>query len=71
MIPCANHSCSEVPDRLENHQPSDTLGKNSENAEIKVFSDSTKPNQLFLYINRQPIDEWLKEQWNNLRPFKI
>ena len=44
---------------------------NVENAEIKVFSDSTKPNQLFLYINRQPIVEWLKEQWNNLRPFKI
>ena len=44
---------------------------NVENAEIKVFSDSTKPNQLFLYINRQPIGEWLKEQWNNLRPFKI
>lgn len=37
---------------------------NVENAEIKVFSDSTKPNQLFLYINRQPIIEWFKEQWN-------
>ena len=34
------------------------------NAEIKIFSDSTKPNQLFLYINRQPIIEWFKEQWN-------
>ena len=40
---------------------------NVENAEIKVFSDSTKPNQLFLYVNRQPIVEWFKEQWNNLR----
>ena len=39
---------------------------NVENAEIKVFSDSTKPNQLFLYINRQPIVEWFKEQWDNL-----
>ena len=28
-----------------------------ENAEIKVFADSTKPNQLFLYVNRQPIVE--------------
>lgn len=43
---------------------------NVENAEIKVFSDFTKPNQLFLYINRQPIVEWLKKQWNNLRPYK-
>ena len=40
-----------------------------ENAEIKVFADSTKPNQLFLYINRQPIGDWFKEQWNNLRKF--
>ena len=40
---------------------------NVENAEIKVFSDSTKPNQLFLYINRQPIVEWFKVQWNNLK----
>ena len=40
---------------------------NVENAEIKVFSDSTKPNQLFLYINRQPVVEWFKEQWNNLK----
>ena len=40
---------------------------NVENAEIKVFSDSTKPNQLFLYINRQPIVEWFKEQWDNLK----
>ena len=37
------------------------------NAEIKIFSDSTKPNQLFLFINRQPIVEWFKEQWNNIR----
>ena len=37
------------------------------NAEIKIFSDSTKPNQLFLYINRQPVVEWFKEQWNNLK----
>lgn len=37
------------------------------NAEIKVFSDSTKPNQLFLYINRQTMVEWFKEQWNNIR----
>lgn len=37
------------------------------NAEIKISSDSTKPNQLFLYINRQPIVEWFKEQWNNIR----
>ena len=37
------------------------------NVEIKIFSDSTKPNQLFLYINRQPIVEWFKEQWNNIR----
>ena len=43
---------------------------NVENAEIKVFSDSTKPNQLFLYINRQPVIEWFKVQWNKLRPFK-
>lgn len=43
---------------------------NVENAEIKVFSDFTKPNQLFLYINRQPIVEWLKKQWNNLRSYK-
>lgn len=43
---------------------------NVENAEIKVFSDFTKPNQLFLYINRQPIVEWLKKQGNNLRPYK-
>ena len=40
-----------------------------EDAEIKVFSDSTKPNQLFLHINRQPIGDWFKEQWNNLRKF--
>ena len=40
---------------------------NEENAEIKVFADSTKSNQLFLYVNRQPIVEWFKEQWNNLR----
>ena len=40
---------------------------NVENAEIKVFADSTKPNQLFLYINRQPIVEWFKEQWSNLK----
>ena len=38
---------------------------NVECAEIKVFSDSTKPNQLFLHINRQPIVDWFKEQWNN------
>ena len=38
---------------------------NVENAEIKVFSDSTKPNQLFLYINRQHIGDWFKEQWDN------
>ena len=38
-----------------------------ENAEIKVFADSTKPNQLFLYINRQPIGDWFKEQWDNLK----
>ena len=38
-----------------------------ENAEIKVFADSTMPNQLFLYVNRQPIVEWFKEQWNNLK----
>ena len=37
------------------------------NAEIKIFSDSTKPNQLFLYINRQPIGDWFKEQWDNLK----
>jgi hypothetical protein len=37
------------------------------NAEIKIFSDSTKPNQLFLYINRQPITEWFKEQWDSLK----
>lgn len=37
------------------------------NAEIKIFSDSTKPNQLFLYINRQPIVEWFKEQCNILK----
>ena len=43
---------------------------NVENTEIKVFSDSTKPNQLFLYINRQPVIEWFKVQWNKLRPFK-
>ena len=43
---------------------------NVENAEIKMFSDSTKPNQLFLYINRQPVIEWFKVQWNKLRPFK-
>lgn len=40
---------------------------NVENAEIKVFSDSTKPNQLFLCVNRQPIVEWFKVQWNNLK----
>ena len=40
---------------------------NVENAEIKIFSDSTKPNQLFLYINRQPIVEWFKEQCNILK----
>lgn len=40
---------------------------NVENAEIKVFSDSTKPNQLFLHINRQPIVDWFKEQWNNIK----
>lgn len=40
---------------------------NVENAEIKVFSDSTKPNQLFLCVNRQPIIEWFKVQWNNLK----
>lgn len=38
-----------------------------EDAEIKVFSDSTKPNQLFLHINRQPIVDWFKEQWNNIK----
>ena len=40
---------------------------NVECAEIKVFSDSTKPNQLFLHINRQPIVDWFKEQWNNIK----
>jgi len=40
---------------------------NVEDAEIKVFADSTKPNQLFLYINRQPIVEWFKEQWDNIK----
>lgn len=40
---------------------------NVENTEIKVFSDSTKPNQLFLCVNRQPIVEWFKVQWNNLK----
>lgn len=40
---------------------------NVENAEIEVFSDSTKPNQLFLCVNRQPIVEWFKVQWNNLK----
>ena len=40
---------------------------NVECAEIKVFSDSTKPNQLFLYINRQPIVEWFKEQCDNMK----
>lgn len=38
-----------------------------EDAEIKVFSDSTKPNQLFLHINRQLIVDWFKEQWNNIK----
>ena len=40
---------------------------NVENAEIKVFADSTKPNKLFLYINRQPIVAWFKVQLNNLK----
>ncbi len=40
---------------------------NVENAEIKVFSDSTKPNQLLLYINRQPMVEWFKEQCHILK----
>lgn len=40
---------------------------NVENAEIKVFSDSTKPNQLFLHINRQPIVDWFKEQCDNMK----
>ena len=40
---------------------------NVENAEIKMFSDSTKPNQLLLYINRQPMVEWFKEQCHILK----
>ena len=40
---------------------------NVENAEIKVFSTSTKPNLLILAVNRQPITEWFKEQWENLK----
>ena len=39
----------------------------AENVEVKVFSKSTKPNQLFLYVNRQPIIEWFKEQRDNIR----
>ena len=39
----------------------------AENVEIKVFSKSIKPNQLFLYVNRQPIVEWFKEQWNSMK----
>ena len=35
--------------------------------DIKVFSDSTKPNQLFLHINRQPIVDWFKEQCDNMK----
>lgn len=42
---------------------------NVDNAEIKVFSTSAKPNLLILAVNRQPITEWFKEQWNNLRKF--
>lgn len=38
-----------------------------ENAEIKVFSTSAKPNQLILAVNRQPITEWFKEQWDSLK----
>ena len=41
--------------------------KKAKNSRMMLFSDSTKPNQLFLYINRQPVVEWFKEQWNNLR----
>lgn len=40
---------------------------NVENAEIKVFSTSAKPNLLILAVNRQPITEWFKEQWDNLK----
>ena len=38
-----------------------------ENAEIKVFSTSAKLNQLILAVNRQPITEWFKEQWDSLK----
>ena len=38
-----------------------------ENVEIKVFSTSAKPNLLILAVNRQPIAEWFKEQWDNLK----
>lgn len=37
------------------------------NAEIKVFPTSAKPNLLILAVNRQPITEWFKEQWDNLK----
>ena len=40
---------------------------NVEDAEIKVFSTSAKPNLLILAVNRQPITEWFKEQWDNLK----
>lgn len=40
---------------------------NVENAEIKVFSTSAKPNLLILAVNRQPIAEWFKEQWDSLK----
>ncbi len=36
-----------------------------EDAEIKVFPTSAKPNLLILAVNRQPIAEWFKEQWDN------
>lgn len=37
------------------------------NAEIKVFPTSAKPNLLILAVNRQPITEWFKEQWDSLK----
>ena len=37
------------------------------NAEIKVFPTSAKPDLLILAVNRQPITEWFKEQWDSLK----
>ena len=52
----------------ENLLPKNTAEKfDIKNDIFKVEKSSVDDNKLVLTINRQPIDEWFKEQWEKLR----